>query len=373
MKLRFGLLATIAQFGTQALFLLWHIDFGGYYWVFYTPLFVVRALFWGLLGSHKDRTVTGLNLFRKSKAGFTAVYLQSCIWQIFFVALLIIRPIYFYHVVSGAGDSPCGKSSCSRDHNINKFTDDYKNVYNPAGWFPTGEYETYDKMGTTEYVFCDFPTCHWADDNKKKTVKYHRMSNPQCTANRERPWKPGSGETESDTLMTMHLEDYPNPGRGMMGGFYACKGNPNEISCPGNLQEADPQITKGSGRKVCSVCGKYRNSYKAVIGVSDDFGQPDIFADPYTHCAPKADRSVNVLCPFVCPWASEATEESDLVTLLLLNVALALEPMFCIIVVLHGMKHDAAVVALHAAAKKNEEKPVATLKSLKVLSKTTAV
>ena len=333
------MLAAIFQFGTEATFIIMQINFGGYYWLLYLPIFGVRLGLYTFTGIPKCRPITLWKLFSYRTSKGTALYLQACIWQIFFVSLLLIRPVWFYNMVSGTANSPCGKSSCSRDADFNMYTGDYKQIYNPAGWFPTGEYEKYDKTGTTDYTFCDFgEACRWADHNMGTIQLYEEMTNPQCTPNYDKPVDRTKDDqsTIKNSVATKRLEDYHSPGTGILGGFYACKKDPKEVACPGNIQEADPITRKLSGRRVCSVCGHYKDSYKAVIGVEDSFGHPDKWANPDIECAAKADGSVNVWC-FICPSQNESTNVDDLTAIVVLNAALIAEAFICIVIIARGV------------------------------------
>ena len=257
-----------------------------------------------------------------------AVYMQLCVVQTILFSLLLIRPAYFYTAIKGYGNSPCGKSSCSRTEIIaDKNTQNYETIYNPAGWFPTGDFHSYDTMGTTDYVFCDFDQCLWAEDNLLETQFYSQRS--PCTTSALK-------STTVPKLMTSKQSDYPNPSRGILGGYNPCETNPQEISCPGNVDTSDndgKRFKEGSARKVCSVCGHYKNSYKAILGIPDEFGRSDIWADANTECAPKPDGAVNVFC-FVCPSHNEKTTESALTWIITLNVITILEPLLAIVLII---------------------------------------
>ena len=339
MNIPFLLLTAMIQFSLHIVFVMMNIKFGGLYWLLYLPIFIVRGGLWAFTGLGKCKTDSLWKLFSYAVSKTTASYLQACIWQIFIVVLLVIRPIWFYQMVTGRGNSPCGKSSCSRDSDFNLWTGNYNQIYNPAGWFPTGEYSSYDKLGTTDYVFCDFgESCRWADNNKENIVRYTEMTNPQCTPNFDEPMNDAvDDETKkSKSVATKRLEDYPNPGVGILGGFDACQKNPSQVACPGNIQGAAPITTKLSGRRVCSVCGHYKDTYKAVLGVPDEFGHAPIWANPDIECAPKPDGSVNVFC-MLCPARTETTDESELLTIIVLNICLVAEAFVCMVIVARGV------------------------------------
>ena len=365
MNITFQLMGGLVQFGTAAAFVVCHIAYGGYYWILYVPFIAARAALWFLVGLH-DRDVTGFALFSYGNAQATALYLQGCVWQIFLVALLVVRPIYFWRVVSGIENSPCGRSSCSRSTDPLENADG-NSVYNPHGWFPTGEYNRYDPTGRETYVFCDFANCRWAANNIQENRKFERFDMPQCTPNYDRPvdleliarcnnatnaFEAANPETCEDAknvpvMMSQRLEDYPNLGLGWKGGF-SCAMTNEAKECPGTVVTDPVTSQPTNGRRVCSVCGQYKNTYKSVLFTDDENtfqteGNPnralptDVqWSDPDTHCAPKADNSVHVLCPFICPSMAESTTPRALSVIITLNAALVAEAVFCIVVIMRG-------------------------------------
>ena len=255
-----GKLILLAIHGTALGVFLYHAVIK-YEWVvyglLYTPIAAVRIVCLAFLGARTRDSVRNWRggvstLLSSSTFPTVAPYLQACVWTVVFTAALCVRPWFFHGEVTGWRDSsPCGKSSCTREPRA-----EAARVYNPHGYFPRGDQKFFDRMGLTEYSFCDWKmNCRWAEAGTGDSgVKYLTEIGDA-----------GSARTEysNEGFVSSLLEDYPNLGWGIRGGYVR-----NEI---GKQAEQCP----GEGTRVCSTCSLYSNTFKGLLGISNDFSAPE--------------------------------------------------------------------------------------------------
>jgi len=299
------LVLTSMHVAVVLLFFYYMDDYGwGVYMLFYIPVIVAR-LFYGLYVGNMASTTLMAQKWQGNPAALLssttfptiAPYLQMCIATLVCLGLLAIRPAYFYSEVSGWRDSSaCGKSSCTRSLLIENDAP----VYNPNGYFPRGEKEYYDRLGLTEYSFCDWrKNCNWAAATGDNGISYWTEQN-----------NPESGRSRMANDYTSNLkEDYTSNGWGIPGGWRNSIRGIAAKECP------------GAGTRVCSSCSLYSNTFKGLLGVSNSFSEPE-YIDPGVTCAPKPDGSVQPLC-FICPAEAEDIDEAALRNILFLHLVLA--------------------------------------------------
>ena len=84
MKLTFWLLCGIIQGGVESAFLATYLAYyGGIYWLFYVPIFALRAFLWAFASIHGGQTTSFFHTFSYKKTKGTALYLQASVCQIF--------------------------------------------------------------------------------------------------------------------------------------------------------------------------------------------------------------------------------------------------------------------------------------------------
>jgi hypothetical protein len=288
-------------------------------------------------GGRTNRWCPCLDLFSAQSFGSLGLYFQSSLWQTLLVAACALRPLYFLSVVDGWGQSPCGRSSCSRDYDPHLLTSIPPTVYNPNGWFPQGDdHAAYDPFGVAEYTFCDFgDRCRWAEDNREIVVTFEKLAGG-CQLNYKKPRDDQRG------FASRRAKDYPNPAVGLEGGWSVCGRAQYVLPCPGNMRQETcglsahglacnntvlPAPREWGGKRVCATCSNYESAYKSLLLGVDGFPQ---WSDPETACATKDD--LNPLC-LVCPTRAEVLDAATLRTVVGLHVWLAGESLVCIVVV----------------------------------------
>ena len=210
------------------------------------------------------------------------------------------------------GRKPCGQSSCTRDTSVRLLNADPPAVYNPRGYFPTGEKTHYDTKGETKYVYCDYEDeCTWADYHDKEPIQGYYKFQGGCQLDYDDPARPENG------FMSTRWEDCIDPGRGVLNGYAPCKRIGQSVPCPGQYNQGttpnddkdhNPEVklygdddSKSykyfKGKRVCSWCSLYKTSVKR-FGPLD--GVPE-FAEKHTDCIPPPDGHIAVLCGFMCP------------------------------------------------------------------------
>ena len=300
-----------------------------YYAVYFmTPIVALRVLLGVLSGAaytpawHQRRVRFGAFLFTNNY-GMLARYMQSAIGAGIVFMLLNIRPLYLAGEVHGWGSAPCGASSCTRSDSLDLMTAIPYAVYNPRGWFPRGEHDRYDEQGTSQYVFCNYgDQCRWADYAEKTIRSYEKLTGG-CELNYFAPVRYENG------FASRRGRDYPDGGKGILGGWSPCKRVGQSYPCRG-VRTQNTEALKNStasatfhddgsvtvhnqetygtlqgttgkksfkGKHVCAVCALYQNTFKTLFGGVD--GRPD-FKDPDIECVPNSDESVNALCG-ICP------------------------------------------------------------------------
>jgi len=308
----------------------WHHGF--FIW-FYTPFVILRGVFYVFaLGAynaewHKLR-VSYLGFFVPKYYNWLARWFQLGGWVFLVFMLLNIRAIWFVGQVHGWGSSPCGKSSCTRSDSLDLLYAVPFAVYNPTGWFPNGDKDRYDEMGTTRYIFCNFRQyCRWADFNGKAIQSYEKLAGGcELNMDAEVAYEKGFASREH--------EDYPNPGKGILNGWSPCKLVGQSYPCRGNKQQntlallnttttllpnddrpsvevtVSDSVIHGTsykkyfkGKRVCSTCALYQNAaLTPILGYENNVPQ---WKDEDTECVPNVDDSVNPWC-FICPGESGA-------------------------------------------------------------------
>ena len=324
-------------------------DWHNYFFVwFYTPICILRGVCyifaWGAYNKEWHKLRVGyFNFFVPKYYNWLARWYQSAGWTFLLFMLFNVRAIWLVGQVRGWGASPCGKSSCTRSDSLDLMYAVPFAVYNPWGWFPEGDKERYDELGSTRYIFCNFEEhCRWADFNGQAITSYEKLAGG-CELNTEEPVPYEKGFASRDH------DDYPNLGKGILNGWSPCKLVGQSYPCRGNRQQntlallnstsalvyddngrpasevtvSDSVIHGESykkyfrGKRVCATCALYQNTILSFFGEVDP-GVPQ-FKDEGTECVPNVDGSTNPWC-FICPGPSgafgggsiESTDPEDL-------------------------------------------------------------
>jgi len=320
----------------------WH----NYYIVlFYTPVIAVQTMYavaaFFQYGDWVHQVPPNFfNLFFTSRYKAIASYAQWCIIVFCWIMLFNARTIFHVQESGGWGNSPCGASSCTRSDSLDLMNAEPYAVYNPRGWFPRGDHERYDELGTSRYVFCNYGDgCRWADYTGEPIRSYEKLMGG-CELNYDAPVADEGG------FASRRIQDYIDPGKGILNGWSPCKLVGQSYPCRGNKKQMTEPFNGTSrkhfkGNRVCAVCSLYQNTYKTLIGGAAN-GQPE-FKDEDIECAPDPDYGINPWCPWVCPgetshfgspfnkYQFETNDKKDLLDIMYFSFALASFPLLSIV------------------------------------------
>jgi hypothetical protein len=132
-----------------------------------------------------------------------------------------------------------GKSSCTP-----KLFND-KAPYNPHG-------STWDGP---LYGYCPYRTSTWADRLELSPIGFNKTIGNVFVPDTNYPC---SVDSACDFLASTRLEDYPDKGSGLTGGFFVGKTIENVEPCPGvDMMEFNKYGKLGVGKVICAHCSRY--------------------------------------------------------------------------------------------------------------------
>ena len=274
--------------------------FNYYIVYFYTPVFFIYLCL-ALLAMLRLNAVWLIDLngpgifaiFNPLYYGLFATWNQWTGWMFLILLVLNIRPIYIWGEVSGwrVTGSPCGWSSCSRNHSAL-----FDGVYNPNGWFPHGDDAEYDTNHLDRYTFCNYRgSCRWCDTTLER-IQGYSLWLQNSLLNFDDPVDPDDPLLQGG-YASQRPQDYPC-GKGLAFGWRPAQ-RVNEVAlCPGNMLttgnitiDGESVTIYGLGREICSVCHLYE----------EDMAGPGSENDrSLNQCAANSDGSINMFCGF-CP------------------------------------------------------------------------
>ena len=245
-----------------------------YYLIFFTLPLTVLYLLIGVIGvvSFSNSWILDLTgpgifaLFDPALYGWFARWNQFAGWCFLLLMCLNVRPLWLLGEVSGwkVVGSPCGWSSCSRNHSAL-----FDGVYNPNGWFPSGRFETLDTNRVERYTFCNYRSeCAWADATSEPIQGFGLF--PQTSLlNFDARQEPDG--TLQGGYASQRTVDYPL-GKGLAFGWKPATRVNRAALCPGNIltegMHSGVQIY-GLGEEICSVCHQYERGRMTKGGSRD--------------------------------------------------------------------------------------------------------